>query len=106
MNMLEAEKTVTVIPGFSICILAETNLMEQSVEGSGHTGNVKVEVTPYEIKTLRFLLCQKKCCQTGRFHAAHLPVIPVNITNIKLGNSRVASSSNKWRIFKRNRTMF
>lgn len=49
-------KTVTVIPGFSYASWQETNLMEQSVEGSGHTGNVKVEVTPYEIKTLRFLL--------------------------------------------------
>ena len=45
---------VTVTPGFAYESWRECNLMEKPMEETGHTGEVKVEVTPYEIKTLLF----------------------------------------------------
>lgn len=49
-----SRQKVTVTPGFAYESWRECNLMEKPMEETGHTGEVKVEVTPYEIKTLLF----------------------------------------------------
>ena len=51
-----SRQKVRVCPGFSYASYCECDLMERPMEESHPAGEIKLELTPYEIKTLLFTM--------------------------------------------------